>query len=335
MRNMIMSLMLGLLVFITASPAFSEPPESPPTPPDTKEGKIISHWLTSTVDLSAGYRVDNLKWSIAGNTQGANPNILSELSWSGITIYQLALNSRTVIKDWIFLKGQLDYGVVASGDNRDSDYNGDNRTQEFSRSINSVDGSDVWDGSLGIGPRFAFMESTVILCPMLGYAIAEQDLNIVDGYQALSAPPSAISTGPIEGLDSRYQTRWKGPWIGAELQLSMPVEKGPFCRVQLLLNAEYHWMDYSADADWNLRSDLQHPVSFSHDADGKGVMIGTTLQFQTHRHWGINFGMHMVDMSTDAGLDRVFHADGSISETRLNEVSWRSFTMDAGLSYQF
>ncbi|WP_419661949.1 uncharacterized protein Dvar_23880 [Desulfosarcina variabilis str. Montpellier] len=338
MRNMVMSLVFGLLIFIIVPPAFSQAPHAQPMSASTdgKTGNVMARWATSTFTLSAGYRLDNLSWNIAGNTEGANPNVLSELSWSGVTIYQLKLDNRTTIKNWIYLKGQLDYGVVASGDNQDSDYSGDNRTQEFSRSINSVDGKDVWDGSLGIGPRFSFLESTVVLCPMLGYAMAEQDFNIVDGYQVIATTPLAdISTGPIEGLDSHYQTRWKGPWVGVELEFSTPFQKGPFRCLKVLFTGEYHWVDYSAEADWNLRSDLQHPVSFSHDADGKGVMLGTMLQFHTHRHWGIRFGMHMVDMTTDAGLDRVFHADGSVSETRLNEVNWQSFTFDVGLSYQF
>lgn len=337
MHNMVVSLVLGLLLFISAPPVLSQTPNPQPTPstPSGGKEKILPIWAKSTVRLSAGYRIDNLNWNIAGDLEGANPNVLSELNWSSIKIYQLKLVGRTVIKDWVCLKGELDYGMVVSGDNQDSDYLGDDRTQEFSRSVNSVDGKDVWDGSIGGGPRFSFLDATVSLCPMLGYAIAEQDFNIVDGYQVLSTLPDMPSTGPIEGLDSRYQTRWKGPWIGAELLLSMPVQKGPLRCVEVLFTGEYHWIDYSAEANWNLRNDLQHPVSFSHDADGKGIMLGTTLRFQTNHHWGASLGMHMVDMATDAGLDRVYFSDGSIGETRLNEVNWRSFTVEAGLSYQF
>ena len=337
MRHMVVTLVLGLSIFITSLPFFSQRLHAQATPPSQtdRQGEIIWEWVASAFCLSTGYRIDNLNWNIAGNRQGSNPNVLSELSWSGVKSYQLKLTNHTVIKDWIYLRGQLDYGMVVSGDNQDSDYRDDNRTQEFSRSINGVDGNRVWDASLGIGPRFPFLESTVILCPMVGYAISEQDLNIVDGYQVLTAPPATISTGPIDGLDSRYETRWNGPWIGVDLLFSMPFDGGPLRAVEVLVTGEYHWVDYSADANWNLRTDLRHPVSFSHDADGSGMMVGTAIMFQTRNHWGFNVGMNMMDMATDPGSDRIYHADGSVSETRLNEVNWRAFTFEAGLSYEF
>ena len=94
-------------------------------------------------------------------------------------------------------------------------------------------------------------------------------------------------------------------------------------------------MDYDADANWNLRSDYQHPVSFSHEADGNGFVAGVKLLFEAKNRWGINVGMNAQEMSTDPGIDRIYYADGTIAETRLNEVKWRSFIFEAGLSYQF
>jgi hypothetical protein len=40
-------------------------------------------------------------------------------------------------------------------------------------------------------------------------------------------------------------------------------------------------------------------------------------------------------MTTDTGLDRIYFANNNIADTRLNEVRWRSFTFEAGVSYQF
>jgi hypothetical protein len=292
-------------------------------------------WIESTVDLSAGLRTDKLSWNIAGNIEGKNPNILSELTWSGLKIYQLKLTGRTVIKDYIYARCQADYGVVRSGDNRDSDYLGDNRTEEFSRSLNGVDGNDVWDASIGIGPRLTYFQSSMVFCPLLGYAISEQDLNIVDGYQALTAAPATTPIGPFAGLDSRYQTRWKGPWVGFDLMFSIPCNRGPLNFVGITLTGEYHWLDYDADANWNLRSEYAHPVSFSHDATGHGVVGGVSILFQTKNRWGVSLGMNMTDMKTNPGIDRTYYEDGTTADTRLNEVHWRSLTVETGLSYQF
>ena len=226
MRHFSAALVMCLFVSISASQVFSQPlePADQAMAEKTKDSYAYLSWASVTFDLSAGYRTDKLNWHIAGNLLGTNPNVRSELNWSGLRIYQLKLANRTVIKDRVYMRGHLDYGTVVSGSNQDSDYNGDDRTQEFSRSVNGADGNDVWDGSIGIGPRFSFFESTMVVCPMIGYAVSEQDLNIVDGYQALTAPPLTTPTGPIAGLDSRFQTRWKGPWLGVDLFFRFPAQ---------------------------------------------------------------------------------------------------------------
>ena len=337
MRHVLTVLVFGLSVLFPAIDGFSQPSE----PRDIVDVEIAqtngpdNGWIETTFCLSAGYRKDNLNWHIAGNLQGTRPNVRSELTWSDLEIIQFKLSNRSVIKNRFYLRGHLIYGAVLSGDNRDSDYNGDDRTQEFSRSLNGVDGNHVWDGSLGVGPRFSFFNESMVICPMLGYAVSEQDLNIVDGYQAITTPPATTPIGPIPGLDSRYQTRWKGPWLGVDLLFSIPCQDTPFTHIGLTFTGEYHWVDYDAEADWNLRTDFRHPVSFAHFADGSGFVAGAALLFKSKQRWGINVGLNVKEMTTDSGLDRIYFANNTIADTRLNEVRWRSFTFEAGVSYQF
>lgn len=337
MRHFLVALGIVVLVCLQASHVSSQSPEPEnQASPEASENNATPHdRVSTTFDLSAGYRVDKLNWHIAGNLQGTDPNVRSELTWSDLNIYQLKLANRTFIKDHVYVRGHLDVGLVASGDNRDVDYNGDDRTQEFSRSLNGVDGNDVWDGSVAVGPRFAFFGSSLVVCPLLGYAVSEQDLNIVDGYQAFTAPPATTGTGPFPGLDSRYQARWKGPWIGMDLLFSIASTEGLFSEIGVMFTAEYHWVDYDAEANWNLRADFQHPVSFTHEAEGSGLAAGAKILFETKKHWGLTVGMHMQEMTTDPGLDRMYYADGTAADTRLNEVHWRSFTFEAGFSYRF
>lgn len=333
MRSLVTVLIWGLFFSLCASRVFSQSPL--PDESDADDRAALFNWIDTTCSLSAGYRSDKLSWHIAGNLLGNAPNVRSELTWSDLDVYQLKLANRTVIKERILLRGHLDHGAVFSGNNRDSDYDGPNRTLEISRSLNGVDGNTVWDASLGVGPRFSFFKETLTVCPLVGYALSEQDLNIVDGFQAFSAPSAAVPIGPIVGLDSRYQTRWRGPWLGVDLLFSVPLSEGSFSTVGVLFTAEYHWVDYDADANWNLRPDYAHPVSFSHEAQGSGLNAGATILFALKNHWGINLGMGLTEMSTDSGTDRIYYADGSTADTRLNEVRWRSFRFEAGLSYQF
>lgn len=175
----------------------------------------------------------------------------------------------------------------------------------------------------------------MVVCPMLGYAVSEQDLNIVDGYQALTSLPATTPIGAFRGLDSRYQTHWKGPWLGVDLLFSVPCSGGPFTSVGVMFTGEYHWVDYDADANWNLRTDFNHPISFSHEADGNGLVLGATILLAVKNRWGFNLAMNTKEMTTDSGLDRIYYADGTTANTRLNEVRWRSFSFEAGLSYKF
>jgi hypothetical protein len=123
--------------------------------------------------------------------------------------------------------------------------------------------------------------------------------------------------------------------VGVDLLFSIPCTKGLFSIVDITLTGEYHWQDYHADANWNLRSEYAHPVSFSHNAKGHGVVGGVAILFETKNRWGITLGMNMTDMKTNPGIDRTYYADGTTTDTRLNEVHWQSWTFETGFSYQF
>ena len=101
MRNRVASLLLLGLIFVHPAKTIAQQPhhqKRPPSPTDTQKA-VHGHWIQNTAVLSAGYRKYNLNWNITGTREGENPNVLSELNWCGIAIYQLKLTHRTVIKD--------------------------------------------------------------------------------------------------------------------------------------------------------------------------------------------------------------------------------------------
>ena len=289
----------------------------------------------TSLEFGAGYREDNLDWNIAGNLNGNNPNILSELTWSDIEIFQLKAGFKSVFDRVIYMRGAMDYGWIFNGENQDADYNGDNRTLEWSQSNNATDQGSVWDATLGIGYQFKAASDKLKIVPLLGYSYSDQYFNITDGYQTVSVPslvppedaPPAV--GPIPGLDSSYEAEWWGPWVGIDL-LFDPSEK-----MRLYAGFEYHWADYQGEADWNLRSDFAHPTSFEHNADGTGIIMTIGGEFSLPKPWFLSLNINYQDWSTDPGLDTLYYADGSISQTRLNEVNWNSFAIMLGLTYRF
>jgi hypothetical protein len=290
----------------------------------------------SEIDLVAlsSIRKDELQWSIAGNSAGANPDVLSELTWSDVQSYQVTVEGRASINRMVFLRGTMDYGWIQSGRVRDSDYNSDGRQDEYSRSISDSSGDQVWDFSIGAGYPFFFAEKRLLIAPLLGYSLHVQNLRITDGKQVVtwsSGPP----LGNIEGLDSTYRTQWMGPWVGCDLRYrieGVPAGRRP---MELGLSLEVHWPEYDAEANWNLRGDLAHPTSFEHKASGMGYsftiewLIGLALQ------WDLAMRFHYQDFQTDSGTDRIHYASGGTATTLLNEVEWKTHSYLLGVTYQF
>jgi hypothetical protein len=287
-------------------------------------------------NLSNGYRRDDIDWNIAGNPDGDNPNVLSELTWDDIEIYQVRLQGALEIRRILYARGSAGYGWILDGDNQDSDYDADNRNEEYSRSNNQTRDDDVWDLSAGVGYPFRPGRSSAIrIAPMIGYSYHEQNLRITDGFQTIATPGRTPPVGPIQGLDSTYDTQWHGPWAGVDLQFGTPLDSRWLHRFEIGGSFEYHWLDYEAVAKWNLRSDLDQNKSFKHEADGTGVVLSAFGRLFFTRHWAVQVEGTYLNWSTDEGTDTVFLADGSRLKTQLNEVNWKSYSVMAGLTFQF
>ncbi len=287
--------------------------------------------------LWTGYRQDRLDFNIAGNTSGSNPNILSELIWKDLEIWQAGVQGslrflprHSPVGGLVRL--QASFGIITDGRNQDSDYLGDDRSGEFSRSNNDADG-EVWDVSLGAGPQFFLSRDRLRLTPMIGVAIHAQDLEITNGYQSISQPTEDMPLPPLgsfSGLHSSYNALWTGPWTGVELQWQ------PLPGLLLTGGAELHLVYFTADGDWNLRQDFSHPKSFEQQAWGEGFQGRAGLAYLASGRWIIQADyFYRRWQADDDGRDRVFFADGSTSETRLNEVNWRSQTLTLGVNYRF
>jgi hypothetical protein len=295
------------------------------------------------LDLSAGYRVDQLDWNIAGNTAGTNPDILSELTWDDLESYQVTARGRIIMSNRRspvagMIRGSISYGEIYSGSNQDSDYSGDGRTREFSRSNNGADDGDLWDGSLGGGVVFFSRDRKFSLTPAAGFSVHKQNLTIHDGYQTLSEPanapplPPGVSlppVGPVDGLYSTYETEWRSGWLGLDLNYQ------PTPAFELHGTVEFHAGDYEASADWNLRSDLQHPESFRHNSDDAygyvanfGMRAGRQLLFLT-------LDFYYQNWQADDGLSYTYFSDGTSGVTKLNEVNWEAASVNAGLTVRF
>jgi Protochlamydia outer membrane protein len=288
-----------------------------------------AHFKTD-LDVSTGYRTDDFDWNIAGNTTGNNPNVLSELTWRDLRIFQTEGAIRTLMNDVYCLRASFTYGRIYDGGVQDSDFAGNNRTGEFSRSNNSADGGNTLDALAGLGYQFRIGKFRFI--PLAGYSYDKQNLTLRDGFQTLSVPISGATpppVGPIPGLDSTYDATWQGPWLGFDLFFH------PYERLTLFGTFEHHWADYEAKANLNLRTDLAHPTSFEHKADGTGFLVKAGAAYNLKGPWSLGLNVNYEKWSTDPGTDRAYYVHSPPVETRLNEVNWNSFAAMLSLTYRF
>lgn len=296
-------------------------------------------------DLSSGYRNDDFTWNIGGYLDPSKEvNVLSELAWKDLEIFQVKTSGQSVFT-WsplpfpIYLQGTFDYGWILHGDNRDSDFAGPNRTQEFSRSNNKADGDDVFDLSIGAGPQFV-LPAHFTVTPLAGYSFSRQELTLTDGYQSISQQVDTSSgtvmpppVGPLPGLDSRYRANWWGPWLG--MNLDYPLSK----KLSMSGGFQYHFADYYADATWNLRNEgafaLAQPKSFEHEGSGYGLLFSFRGNYRLSSRWTFSLQATYQEWKVAKGTDRIFLADGKVGVSPLNEVNWRSRSVMLGATYRF
>jgi len=284
-----------------------------------------------SVSLGVGYRWDDLDWNIAGF--GGSPNIRSELTFDEMESLVLSGNFRWRSESNLYFRGGVDIGTRLDGEVQDSDYDGNNRMFEFSRSYSEADGGSVLDASMGVGYLFEVplqqQDMVFRVAPLLGYSYHRQDIEITDGWQVAYEPYYGVVFDPLLGLDSRYDAKWTGPWIGLDFELELNQ------RHSIQASLEYHWADYDADANWNLRSDLAHPVSFEHDSDGDGFVASLTYTNNFAPQWFWTLGANYSKFKADPGKNLMYFSNGYWLSTRLNEAEWESYAVTVGLGFKF
>ena len=222
--------------------------------------------------------------------------------------------------------------IIASGRNQDSDYFEDNRQNEFSRSYSDVSGETL-DLNLALGYQFLLPETNaVMLIPMIGVAKFEQRFGMHNGVKTVAHDGNNIIPVniPLTNLDSSYDTDWSTKWLGGDLAWRV----NP--RIQLTIGYQYHFdIDYSATANWNSRPDLQHPVSFIHEADdGEGHLLSLSTQLQIQPKVYIEILYSYFKIRATDGVDTTYFSNGSPAlSTGLNIAETKSNSLMLGISW--
>ncbi len=304
---------LGIVVFLTNLP-----------------NPYAFEFQNENVDLiihpGIGFRIDDLKWSIAD--QDGHPNILSELEFNDLIIFQYGFDFDLTVKE-IYLRSTLYYGGIIDGKCTDSDYYIDNREGLFSRSESEINNDDVQDITVGLGYQFYLNNKKSKIAPLIGISDHQQNLRITNGVQTVATPQLTPAIGSFPDLNSTYQAKWNTWWLG--MDAFFKVTKN----VSLSSSLEFHTANYKAKADWNLRDDFAHPVSYTHKAKGKGIVIKVGINKTLDKHWNVGLMTIWQDWRTSSGIDKLYFSTGETISTKLNKVDWESKSINLFFSYKF
>ena len=301
MKNFLLCILLCSVLFIAVFP----------TTPAT---------AATQFDLFPTYRQDNFVWNKAGLNDF--PNIISELKWENLRIQGLKGVLKHDMGKRHFLEASGGWGWIYSGANQDSDYDGDNRTDETSRSNNTADHGNVFDLSLALGWKLQD-KPTRRTSLLAGYAINSQNMTMTNGVQTI--PPD----GPFAGLNAAYKGLWRGPWLGISHEQTLDK------KWTLTTRVEYHLPTYNGEAHWNLRTDLAHPVTNNHWANGQGFVASLGIDCKAGPNWRVGAWVDYTNYLARNGTDQVNIVDGRHVQIRLNEVRWDSWAFRIKASYLF
>lgn len=289
------------------------------------------------IQINGGFRRDKFRWSIAGLEVEEDffvPSTLSELQWKDLRIAQVGGSASYVSCTNYAIKVEGDYGHIYHGRNIDSDY--DDFGNLLLQSNSDAGKGFVYDIESAVGYRVTSTGGRFIATPWIGYSYHGQELHIFDGDLVFNNfPPPFNGTGPIEGLNNKYTTRWFGPWIG--LDFSTRVEKCAY----IFGGFEWHLVSYRATGIWNLREDEFGP--FRHRAHGHGYIVKLGGNWEIWKNWSIGIQAHYRNFRTHHGRERVtvyvdqegFPVEPFTVQTRFNQAKWSSVDVEATIAWRF
>ena len=250
----------------------------------------------SNVSVGVAARQDNIDWSIKGTTV----NVLSELKWKKLNTPQIHIATNLNLPKALFLSLQMAGGDISSGSNEDTDYNGNNRTLPFLRSESKGDGR-LTDIEVTLGQSLSFLNNTLIIKPKIGFFRYNQNLTMSDGYQVIP------NYGSIFGLNNSYDMQWQGVLLGVD------VSKKITNNCLISFGFEYGRADYTAQANWNLRKEFMHPLSFRHMANASGISLNVAADYKINNKIKWQFFLKNKKWQTQEGVDETYFTNNTIA----------------------
>lgn len=256
---------------------------------------------------------ENFRWSIAGNEQGKDPNVLSELIYSPIRSAGFSL--RSTIHPIRKLSVSLGYKQVINyaGRATDTDYDSDNRNDiVYFGDFESKTGDDK-KVSASVG--YVWVDKLYKLSTSIGYLHRAQTL--------------FLTKNNIPELNTSYKTKWTGSTISVNISV-------PFAhKFSVGTNISYYLYKYNSVANWNINDLFKHPISFKQNAIGNGIESGFILNYYLSKKINVALEGNHFYSKTNKGKDIAYASSGETLYTQFNGAISRNNSLSMFFYYRF
>jgi outer membrane protease len=264
-----------------------------------------------------GIQQSRFDWSIAGNTAGTSPNILSELIWKNLKGPSFGLDIKYNITEKLTIKASNQYSNITKGDAEDTDYADDNRQNAFYFDLLNANKGYLYNGDLQLSYQLLKFDQFNIN-PIIGVSYNQQKFYLLE---SASNPES-------KGLNSTYQARYKGFDFGSEF-----VFKTQSFSIGATVLAGFY--TYSAKANWNLIPDFAKPVSFTHKANSFALGGDINLSIPLNKNLKAEIDYKINNIKTYSGVDKAYYNNRNTEETQFNGANFRKNAVLVGLNFSF
>ncbi|ACU62822.1 hypothetical protein [Chitinophaga pinensis] len=268
-------------------------------------------------DIAATGVRNHLIWSVAGNSQGTAPNIMSELEWyaqSGIGM-KGSLTYQP-FRRWFTTLSFSRAGYI-SGHATDNDYQEDDRQYPTFAGKFRADRGRIKELHGVVGFEL--------------YTSGRISWNIQTGYteqhQLNYLLPADVLTP--QDLRTTYFSKWSGMLINTAVQWQ--TSDNTLLRGTLA----YSQLWYRAEADWNLIPSFQHPLSFLHVAKGYGLRPAVAMEKRLLGFTAVQLELACDYRITGHGSEQLYLRNGGLAVTRLNSVKSRGWSLSIGVPFSF
>ena len=267
------------------------------------------------VEAGIGYRQDQLDWNI-GNLP---TDILSELQYQDIKASQPMVAVSIFAPYNMIVKGQYADADINTGVVYDYDFNG-NRSDIYLLSKSHLKGS-LTDLNIQVSKKYFLSNLSASID--VGWSKHQQKLNSFDGFQLIP------NYGAFNGLNNNYDVMWQGKFLGTTV--GFDITKNWY----IDLGLRYHFFEYKAVADWNLRKEFAHPLSFEHLINAKAWDGSLAVLYKFNKYYALKLFYNNLRAKGENGTDLTYFNNNSVGMYFLNEVNWQYKQYGVGLNYKF